>query len=348
MKSALHSATWSKKKGCSKGGDMSEIYALVEHRHGILRDITFELLSCGRKLATARNTQLAAVLLGVNATSLVEQLKGKAHKVLVADDPVYKDFNAEVYQVTLHGLIKERSPFLTLIGHTAYGYDLCSPLATQLNLPFTTDCLDVKFTGDRLSVVRQMFDGKLNARVILREHPSYIISIRSGCFPPEESSLDTQVETLGPALRAQPENRAFIEFIEAAAGEVDITKADIVISVGRGIKEQSNIALIEDFAGAIGGVVACSRPIVDAGWLPKERQVGSSGKTVKPKLYIALGISGAFQHIVGMKSADTIIAVNKDPNAPIFNEADYGIVDDLFKVVPALKSRILELKQVRG
>jgi electron transfer flavoprotein alpha subunit len=327
---------------------MAEIFVLVEHRQGTIRDITFELLTCGRKLAADRNAKLTAVLCGSDTGSMIEQLKSTADTLLVIDDPLYAHFNAEVYQITLQELITSRSPILVLIGHTAYGYDLCPSLATRMAIPFTTDCLEVDYAGEKLSVVRQMYDGKLNARVTLREHPSYIVSVRSGCYPPEDSTLDTAIESVNAPLSAQPEHRKFIEFIEAAAGEIDITKADIVISVGRGIKEQANIAQIEDFANVVGGVVACSRPIVDAGWLPKERQVGSSGKTVKPKLYIALGISGAFQHIVGMKGADTIIAVNKDANAPIFNEADYGIVEDLFKVVPALKNKISELKQAKG
>jgi electron transfer flavoprotein alpha subunit len=237
---------------------------------------------------------------------------------------------------------------LTLIGHTAFGWDLCPALASQMNIPFTTDCFDIEITDNKLKVIRQMFDGKLNARVILKENPSYMITVRSGSFSAEQGNVRAEIEKIDAPISVEPDYRKFIEYIEAAIGEVDITKADILVGVGRGIKEQTNIPIIEDFAKAIGGVLSCSRPIVDAGWLPKDRQVGSSGKTVKPKLYIALGISGAFQHIVGMKASDTIIAVNKDQNAPIFNEADYGIVDDLFKVVPVLKEKILELKQARG
>jgi electron transfer flavoprotein alpha subunit len=302
-----------------KIGYWNEIFALVEHRQGVIRDITYELLACGRKLAEKQNTKLTAVLLGYSTEQLVEKLKTQAHRLLVIDNEIYKEFNSETYQITLSEIIKKQNPVLTLIGHTAFGMDLCPALASQMNIPFTTDCLDVEIADNKFKVIRQMFDGKLDARVLLRENPSYMITLRIGCFPAEEISF-----------------------------EVDITKADIVVSVGRGIKEQSNLPVIEDFVGAIGGVLACSRPVVDAGWLPKDRQVGSSGKTVKPKLYIALGISGAFQHIVGMKSADTIIAVNKDPNAPIFNEADYGIVDDLFKVIPAFKNKIVELKQAKG
>lgn len=327
---------------------MSDIFALVEHRQGTIRDITFELLTCGKKLAEKQNTKLTAVLLGYQTEKLIENLKSMAHRLLIIDNELYKNFNAETYQITLSEIIKKQNPMLTLIGHTAFGWDLCPSLASQMDIPFTTDCLDVEFTDNKLKVIRRMFDGKLNARVILRKHPSYILTLRSGCFPAEEGNLSAEIEKIEPPITAEPDYRKFIEYIEAAIGEVDITKSDILIGVGRGIKEQTNIPIFEDFAKAIGGVLACSRPIVDAGWLPKERQVGSSGKTVKPKLYIALGISGAFQHIVGMKGADTIIAVNKDPNAPIFSEADYGIVDDLFKVVPVLKDKIVQLKQMKG
>ncbi len=327
---------------------MADIFALVEHRQGAIRDITYELLTCGRKLAEKHNTKLTAILLGYGTEKMIEQLRSQVHRLLVIDNELYKEFNAETYQMALADIIQKQNPFLTLVGHTAFGWDLCPALATQLGKPFTTDCLGVEVTDSILKVTRQMFDGKLDAHVTLREHPSYVVTLRSGSVPAEDGNLTAEIEKMETPVTAEPEYRKFIEYIEAAIGEVDITKADIVVSVGRGIKDQSNLPLLEDFASAVGGVLGCSRPVVDAGWLPKDRQVGSSGKTVKPKLYIALGISGAFQHIVGMKAADTIIAVNKDPNAPIFNEADYGIVDDLFKVVPALKSKILELKQARG
>lgn len=327
---------------------MSEIFALVEHRQGTIRDISFELLSCGRKLAEKTNTKLTALILGHNTENLVTAIKNQAHRILVIDSEVHKDFNAELYQNTLGEIIRQQSPMLTLFGHSAFGMDLCPALAVEIGLPFATDCLDAEFDQQKLIVTRQMYDGKLNAKVFLRKNPGYMITLRSGSFPAGESSLEAVVDRLDTGVASQPDYRKFVEYIEAAIGDVDITKSDILVSIGRGVREQANIPIIEEFAAAIGGVVSCSRPVVDAGWMAKDRQVGSSGKTVKPKLYIALGISGAFQHTVGMKSADTIIAVNKDPNAPIFNEADYGIVDDLFKVVPVLKNKILEIKQSKG
>ena len=323
---------------------MYDIYILIEHRQNEIRDISFELLACGRKLAEEHNSTVTAVVLGYNTEKIVEKIESQAHKIIVFDNEVFKEFNAETYQIALADLIQKNNPFLFLIGHTAFGMDLCPALGTQLNIPFTTDCLDVEISDNNLRVVRHMFDGKLAAKVLLRENPSYMLTVRAGCFPAAESNLKTEINKLDSPVSETPDYRKFIEYIEAVAGDVDITKSDIVIGIGRGIKEQDNLAMIEEFAAAIGGVVACSRPIVDADWLPKDRQVGSSGKVIKPKLYIAIGISGAFQHVAGMKGAETIVAINKDANAPIFHEADYGIVDDLFKVIPALKEKITELK----
>ena len=322
---------------------MSGIYILIEHRQDEIRDISYELLAYGRKLAEDNNTKVTAVILGFNTEKIVEKIESQAHKIIVFDNEVFKEFNAETYQIALADLIQKDNPFLFLIGHSAFGMDLCPALATQLNLPFTTDCLAVEIADSNLRVVRHMFDGKLAAKVLLRKNSSYMLTLRAGSFPAAENNLKAEITQLDSPVSEAPDYRKFLEYIEAVAGDVDITKSDIVVGIGRGIKEQDNLAMIEEFAASIGGVVACSRPIVDADWLPKDRQVGSSGKVIKPKLYIAIGISGAFQHIAGMKGAETIVAINKDANAPIFHEADYGIIDDLFKVIPVLKEKIAEL-----
>jgi len=324
---------------------MADILALVEHRQGIIRDITYEVLTCGRKLAEKMDAKLTGVILGHNTDSLSESVKQHVHRLIVVDHEIFKDFNAETYQHALSDVIKKENPYLTLIGNTAFGIDLCPALATHLGVPFTTDCIGVEIADRRVRVTRQLYDGKMDAHVQLIENPSYMITLRSGSYPAEEGGLAAEIEKIESPITSQPEYKKFVEYIEAAVGDVDITKADVVVAIGRGIKEQANLSMVEEFAKTLGGVVACSRPIVDANWLPKDRQVGSSGKTVKPKLYIAIGISGAFQHVAGMKNADTIIAINKDANAPIFNEADYGIVDDLFKIVPALKNKITEMKR---
>ncbi len=327
---------------------MGGIFTLVEHRQGTIRDITFELLTLGRRIAQILNTKSTAILLAEDPAKFISQLKTQTDQIIALENDIFKDFNAEVYQIALTEVFKKESPFLMLIGHTAMGMDLGPALATNLNIPFSTDCLDVQIVDGKLRVIRSMYDGKLNAKVLLKDNSAYLITYRSGSIPVEMGNLNAEVIKMETPINAQPEYRKFIEYVEAAVGAIDITKADVIVSVGRGIKDKANLPIIEDFAKAIGGVIGCTRPVVDAGWLPKEHQVGSSGKTVKPKLYIALGISGAFQHLMGMKNSDTIIAVNKDPNAPIFNEADYGIVEDLFKVVPVLKNKILELKQTRG
>lgn len=323
---------------------MADILALVEHRQGALRDITFELMACGRMLAEKTEGKLSAVVLGENIDAYTDALKTQAHRILAIDSPVFKEFNSESYKLALADIIKKENPFITIIGHTAFGMDLAPPLGAYLEIPFTTDCLDIEPAGGKVTVVRQMYDGKLDARVQLREATSYLLTLRTGMFPADDAGLSAEVTKIESPLVAEPDYRKFIEYIEPVIGDVDITKSDIVVGIGRGVKEQENIAMVEEFADALGAVVGCTRPVVDAEWLPKDRQIGSSGKTIKPKLYVALGISGAFQHVAGMKGAETIVAINKDPNAPIFGEADFGIVDDLFKVLPVLKDKIVEIK----
>ena len=324
---------------------MGDILALVEHRRGEIRDATYEVMTCGRKLAEERGSKLTAVLLGSGTAEMVANLKPHAHRILVIDDPAYKDFNNEFYQAALADIINREQPFITLIGHTAYGIELTPALGAHLDIPFTTDCIGLEVSDARPVAVRQVYDGKLNERVSFREGPSYLVSMRAGATSAEEGNMEAEVVTVEAAAPPDPAHLRFIDYIEAVTGDIDITKAEIVVGVGRGIKEEKNIPLVEEFAEAVGGVVACSRPVADAEWLPKDRLVGSSGKTIKPKLYVAIGISGSFQHLTGMKNADTIIAINKDPEAPIFNEADYGIVDDLFKVLPVLNNTIAETRQ---
>ncbi len=325
---------------------MKKIFVLVEHRRGKIMDITFELLTKGRELAKKLDSELVALVLGHNIKEFIDRIKKEAHRVSFVDSELLKEPNAEAYQIVLSNILKKEKFLLTLVGHTALGMDLASSLAASLEIPIATDCIELDVENDELFAIRQPYNGKLNARVsfLPGEGQGFIITVRQGSFPQEEGSLSGKLVALPSPLEKEPDYRRFIEYIEAVMGEVDITKADVIVAIGRGIREKENMPLVEELANSLGGVLACSRPIVDNGWLPKDRQVGSSGKTVKPKLYIAIGISGSFQHIAGIKGSDTVVAVNKDPNAPIFNEADYGIVDDLFKVVPVLKEKIKELK----
>lgn len=324
---------------------MAEIFVVTEHRQGEIRDITFEMLTKGRELAEKTNRDLTAVLLGHNVKEYAGELSGYTKRVLVVDDARLENFNSETYQKVLSYLIAERGPSLTLIGHTAFGVDLAPSLATELNTPLATDCINLDFEGEKFVVIRQMYGGKVNVKASLRKSKSYIVTVRPAAFEAQEAKpANAEIIEIKPPLSEDINRKRFVEYIQPQAGEVDITEAEILVGVGRGIKDAKNMPIVKELANALGGVLACSRPIVDKGWLPNDRQVGSSGKTVKPKLYIAIGISGAFQHILGMKNSDLIIAINKDPKAPIFRAADYGVVEDLFKIIPLLKTKIYELK----
>ncbi len=323
---------------------MTEIFVLAEHRQGQIRDITFEMLTKGRELAEKTDSDLTAVLLGKEVKEQAETLSGYAKKVLLVEDAKLENFNSEAYHKVLSSLINEHKPLLIMIGHTSFGVDLAPSLAAALKLPLATDCIELEFEGETLVITRQMYGGKVNVKATVHKAESYIVTVRQAAFTTQNPVLNGEIiETLSP-LSEEITKKRFIEYVLPPPGGVDITAADVLVGVGRGIKDESNMPMVEDLAKAFGGVLACSRPIVDKGWLPSGRQVGASGKTVKPKLYIALGISGAFQHVLGMKNSDLIIAVNKDSKAPIFSFADYGVVEDLFKIVPPLKSKIYELK----
>ena len=315
---------------------------LAEHRLGKLRDITFEMITKGRELARETNGILSAALLGYGVEALTEELADYADEVFLVEEKRLKNFNSEYHQQVLSHMILERKPKVILLGHTSYGLELAPSLAIKLNIPIVTDVIDVFFEHGRFMAIRDFFGGKLQAKVSLRKSTQYIATIRPGIFKAEKGKSKGNVNKLASPALKDVTYKKFIELVKPPAEAVDITTADIVVAVGRGISDAKNLHLIEELSNAIGGIVACSRPVVDMGWLPKERQVGISGKTVKPKLYIAVGISGQFYHVYGMMNSDLIIAINKDPNAPIFNVADYGIVGDLFEVLPHLTKKILE------
>jgi electron transfer flavoprotein alpha subunit len=325
---------------------MSEIFVVVEHRLGEIRDITFEMLWKAGELADKLSHSVTAVLLGHEVSGMAEKLSDRADQIVICDDERVKNFNADLHKEIIAGLIEEAKPPLILIGSTSWGMELAPCLAIKTGLPLATDCTDILTEDGKLVAQRQMYSGKIFANVSFAESAGCIISIRSGVFSKDKIG-DRQAQTARkdfPLADAKP-TKQFVEYVETAAGDVDITQAELLVSVGRGIGEEENIALMKELAEALNGVVSCSRPIVDKNWLPKYLQVGTSGKSVSPKVYIAIGISGAFQHMAGTSGAGTIIAVNKDPKAPIFRTAHYGIVDDLFKIVPVLKDKVLEAKK---
>lgn len=323
---------------------MGEILVLAEHRQGVVRDITFEMLGAGRALAASRGAQLTALLLGQGLGELANALSAHADVVEVVEDARLAQFSSDAYQEVLARVIRERTPLVCLIGHTAYGMELAPSLATELGVPLIADATCVELEEGLIRAERPVYGGKVRARV-RSKGPAAIVTMQAGAFAAaDERATAGQIVHSDALLSGEQTRKRFVGFVEAVLGDVDIAQSDIVVSVGRGIGDPKNLPLVEALARALGGVLSCSRPVVDKKWLPKTRQVGISGKTVSPKLYLAVGISGAFQHLSGIKSSTTIVAVNKDPKAPIFRVADYGIVGDLFTVVPALTERIAKAK----
>lgn len=269
----------------------------------------------------------------------------KLDRVFKIRHPLLDRYTADGYTAAFEQLIEKLRPSLVLMPHTYQVRDFAPKLATRLGRVLVSDVIRIARSGERTVFVRQMFQGKLNADYVVTDSPPWFASLQAGAWRADQVEAGTApVEIFEPviaegAIRARP-GEPFRESERA----VDLTAADFIVSVGRGIKERENIALVEELARALGAELAASRPICDNGWLPMERQVGSSGQTVSPKVYLAVGISGAIQHLVGMKGSKTVVAINKDANAPIFEVADYGVVGDLFEVVPAL---IEEAKKVR-
>jgi electron transfer flavoprotein alpha subunit len=319
---------------------VGDILVLVEHRRGEIRDITFEMLIKGKTLSEKMGRTFVAVLLGNNVGEMAEQLKNLAERVVLVEDQKLENFNSETYQQALRHVVEREKPFLLLIGHTAFGMDLAPSLAVRINAPLATDCIDVLVEDKQIRAIRQTYGGKVNVQVCFKPAEHSIVTIRPASFSVEEYSMDGEIVRVTSPLTEEIASKRFLQYVEAATGKVDITQAPILVSVGRAIKDPENISMVQELADSLGAALSCSRPVVDKKWLPKDRQVGTSGKTVKPKVYIAIGISGAFQHVAGMKGSGIIIAINRDPKAPIFSVAHYGIVGDLFKIIPALKGKI--------
>ena len=323
---------------------MGDVLVLAEHRQGALRDVSFEMMAVAPKLAEEMGTEATMLLMGSNVQEMAEKLAAFGSKVLVIDDPLLENFNAEKYQKVLSALIDELKPALLMTGHTAQGVDFMPALAVEKGLPFVPEAVELSYQGNILKVTRQLYSGKVNARLTCKPAATYLVTLREGVVEPPDAGAEKGVESLDSPLKEDLTYRHFIEYIEAEVGDVDITQSDVLIAIGRGLKEDKNLPAVEELAAAVKGDLAGSRAATDAGWVPHDRQVGTSGKSVKPKLYIAMGISGAFQHVAGMKGAKTVVAINKDPEAPIFAVADYAIVDDMFKIIPRLTEKIKELK----
>ena len=315
-----------------------EVLVLVEHRDGAISEASFELLGCARRIAAAAGGEVGALLLGSGVESLAVQL-GAADRVILVEDPSLADFTPSGYHAALAPVIRERAPLLVLATNTGVGMDVAAGLSMATGLALAAYAIDVTFDGGSPVVTSQLYNGKVNVRSRF-EHGTGIVTVVAGAFPAEagRGSGPPAIERVGAA--ATDARIRFRRFLRPEAGDVDITREAVLVSVGRGIGEAANIEPVAELASALGGAVSASRPIADAGWLPRTRQVGKSGLRVKPKLYLALGISGAPEHLEGMRDAELIVAVNTDPRAPIFGVAHYGAVADILDVVPALTRRL--------
>ena len=323
------------------------IFVIVEHRDNKLRPITNELLVFATRAGRDFNQPVTAVVLGSGVTSLVDELKTrKIDRIVVADNGALAEYSPDTYVHVLKGILDGEKPFLVAAGQSTQGLDFMPRLAAALRRPLIAGSVEYEKDGERLVLTRQVFNAKMNMKTIPRGDPPYLTTVSPGAFPGDEVEMGGNPEVVAVDVNPSgvPARRRVLERSEAAKGKADLTSAPIIVAGGRGLKQKENFSLIFELAEALGGAVGASRPVVDAEWLPREYQIGSSGQTVAPKLYFAVGISGAIQHLVGMQSARCIVAINKDSEAPIFKIAHYGIVDDLFKVVPALTKLVKDLK----
>ena len=316
-----------------------DVAVVIEHLGGKIADVSFEMLGKARELAKATGGRLVALAAGQGLAGLVKEL-GAADAVVVCQGPGLEHYTPEAHQRALAAIVKARAPRVTLVANTSMGMDLGAGLAAELGWPLVAYCRDARVESGALVVTSQIYGGKILVEAeVAGEHA--IVSMLAGASPADagRAAGSPAVEEIA-APSGGPRRVRFKRLIKPEAGDVDITREAVLVSVGRGIQSKDNIPVVEELAQALGGTVSASRPIVDQGWLPKTRQVGKSGMTVKPKLYVAVGISGAPEHLEGMRGAELIIAVNTDPNAPIFNVAHYGIVSDLFDVLPLLTEKI--------
>lgn len=321
------------------------VLVVLEQRGGKWNRLSFEALAAGQKVAQASSAEVVAAVLGASVGALAQEASGYAvSKVYAIDDPLLTEYTPDGYASAVQQLVTAIQPDVIVFPHTYQVRDYAPKISTRFDRALISDVVALEASTDGLVFVRQLFQGKLNAEIRASAKPTFI-SVQAGAFRAAEASgqaapIENFAVKLDPnQIRSKPE----APFREAQRS-VDLGAAEMIVAVGRGIKEKDNLPLVEGLASALGAELAASRPICDNGWLPMERQVGSSGQTVSPKVYFAVGVSGAIQHLVGMKGSKTVVAINKDESAPIFEVADYGIVGDLFEVVPALVEEVKKIK----
>lgn len=327
---------------------LQKVLVLIDHSEGRVHQVSLECCSLARRLTSQSGGEVTAVVLGGSLDEIRPAVAELAvDQVALVDDPLLEKYTPGAYVEALEQILSEDGPDIVLMGHTYQNMDLAPRLAVRIRRALVTDCVAIREDEDPPVFVRPMFHGKLNADVVIRSPRPWLISIQSGAFAAQTIEAGTpEIEDRAVRIDSAAIHREFLEEVSVTTDRVDLTKAEMIVGVGRGIRKEENLSLIRDLASALGAEIGASRPIVDSGWLERDRQIGSSGQTVSPKLYVAVGISGAIQHIVGIRSSGCIVAINSDPNAPIFNVAAYGIVGDMAKVVPLLTEKIREASAV--
>lgn len=322
------------------------ILVFIEHKDGVANKASLEGIAAAQSLASQLQQQVTAVVPGADVAALAQQIAAyDLQKIVHAKNAKLADYTPDGYADAMEHVVRQLDPFLVLMTHTYLVRDFAPKLAARFSKSLISDCIRAQVDGGKVGFTRRIFLGKLDADVASDGEAPVFATFQTGAYRADQAVKGSgapieDVEVEVGEVRMVPE-APFQEVKQA----VDLTKTDVIVAVGRGIKNKDNLVLAEELAEALGGDLAASRPICDAEWLPIDRQIGSSGQTVAPKLYIALGISGAIQHLVGMKNSGTIVAINKDPEAPIFDIADYGIVGDLFEAVPVLTE---EIKKIKG
>src|SRR2546423_3309278 len=327
---------------------MSEgILLFIEERDGALNRTSFEALVAAQQIAAATGDKISAVVLGKGISAVATEAAAKKIGVVyTVEDDKLSEYTPDAYVGALKQVVERLDPRYVIFSHTYRVRDFAPRLAAALGRAFVPDCIGCRVDSSDVVFTRQIFQGKMATDVRAAGQPPIFASFQAGAYRADKAEAGTaevqplEVNLSDLVIRSQPEEK-----FQEAKQAVDLTQAPLIVSVGRGIKSQENIAIVQELAKALGAEIAASRPICDNEWLPMDLQIGSSGQTVAPKLYLAVGISGAIQHVVGMKNSQTIVAINKDPEAPIFDIADYGIVGDLFEIVPALTA---EVKKAKG
>jgi electron transfer flavoprotein alpha subunit len=325
---------------------MARIFAYIVHKAGVADDSAAQLAAAAKKIDPAASPTALLTGWGADLNAACSALRASYAEIWTISNEALAYPNAELIRKALVKVLPPGS--IVLVAHEHFGIDLAPGLSIKLNSAFVSDVLDIGgIEGSDLKVVRQEFGGQVSAHVRCDISSGAVVTVRPGAFKSLESApVAVTVVDKSSEVGALTAGRRYLETIVAEAGDVDITKHNVLVSIGRGIQKQENVAIAQDLAEALGAAVSCSRPVVDAKWLGKSRQVGSSGKTVKPKVYLACGISGAFQHLAGLKGSPFLIAINKNPRAPIFQVADVGIVDDILEFLPELTNKVREMHSV--